>query len=865
LKNIEGGWDISEEKIDKMEAIEEEYLKIRRNIVEERTKSVLGASILLSVIYDGSAGKACLKLYNLDDNKIYFWFDNTNHRPYLLSDLLPEEIVKKYPQILMHKGFNYMELVEKYDALRDKKIIMTKIIANDPLSIGGSKNSIRNILPVSWESKIKYHLCYIYDKKLIPGMLYIVKNNRVYQVNIEAPKEIKDRLKNIYGENLEEELVEWIKLFHAPIPSLKRVAVDIEVFSPVRNRIPNAEEAQYSIIAISFSGSDGLRKVLLLERNGVKNEVKHREFDIEYFKDERKMLLKAFQIIMSYPIVITFNGDNFDLPYLYHRAQKLGIRKEDIPIILGREYAHVVPGIHIDLYKFFNNKAIQVYAFSNKYREIKTLDSISLALLNESKVPISKPISELSPIELASYCFQDADLTLKLTQFDNELVMKLIVVLMRIAKLPMEDITRHSISNWVKSLAYYEHRKRGFLIPNSNDILSMKGKIYTKAVIKGKKYMGAIVLDPIPGIFFDVVVVDFASLYPSMMKEWNLSYETVRCPHKECRNNIVPGTPHWVCRKRRGLLSTIIGYIRDLRVFVYKPLAKDKSVDENTRRLYDVMQKALKVFINASYGVFGSENFSLYCPPVAESITALGRYAIIKTIERAQAMNLAILYGDTDSLFVWRPNSENINELLAWSKKELHIDLDIDKVYKFVAFSGLKKNYLGVLRSGRIDIKGMVGKKRNTPEFIKSLFKEVSNILASVDNINDIDSAIDRIRKLTKKSYIMLKNKKYPLNELAFRVTLTKSLKEYTKTTPQHVKAAFQLKRYGLNIDIGDIISFVKIRGGDGVKALQLARIDEIDEKKYLEYIETTFRQILESIGVDFDDILGTKHLDKYF
>ncbi|RLE59513.1 MAG: hypothetical protein DRJ32_04495, partial [Thermoprotei archaeon] len=127
------------------------------------------------------------------------------------------------------------------------------------------------------------------------------------------------------------------------------------------------------------------------------------------------------------------------------------------------------------------------------------------------------------------------------------------------------------------------------------------------------------------------------------------------------------------------------------------------------------------------------------------------------------------------------------------------------------------------------------------------------------------DSAIDRIRKLTKKSYIMLKNKKYPLNELAFRVTLTKSLKEYTKTTPQHVKAAFQLKRYGLNIDIGDIISFVKIRGGDGVKALQLARIDEIDEKKYLEYIETTFRQILESIGVDFDDILGTKHLDKYF
>ncbi|HDJ89910.1 MAG TPA: DNA-directed DNA polymerase I [Thermoprotei archaeon] len=676
---------------------------------------------------------------------------------------------------------------------------------------------------------------------------------------------MKNRLRKIYGEDLDEELIEWIKLFHTPIPSLRRVALDIEVFSPVRNRIPNPEEAQYPVIAISFSGSDGFKKVFILKRMGSEEEVKIENIEVKYFEDEREMLLNAFQIIMEYPIVVTFNGDNFDLAYLYHRAQKLGVRKEDIPIVLGREYAHIVPGIHIDLYKFFNNRAIQVYAFSNKYREIKTLNSISQALLNESKIPISKPISELSPVELASYCFQDADLTLKLTQFDNELVMKLIVVLMRIAKLPMEDITRHSISNWIKSLAYYEHRRRGFLIPNSNEILSIKGKIYTKAVIKGKKYMGAIVLDPMPGIFFDIVVVDFASLYPSMMKEWNLSYETVRCPHKECRDNIIPGTPHWVCGKRRGLLSKIVGYIRDLRVFIYKPLSKDKNLEEDTRRLYDVMQRALKVFINASYGVFGSENFSLYCPPVAESITALGRYAIIKTIEKAQSMNLAVLYGDTDSLFVWHPNPEKINELLLWSKKNLHIDLDIDKTYRFVAFSGLKKNYLGVLRDGRIDIKGLIGKKRNTPEFIKNLFKEVSMILASINSIEDVDNAIHKIRELTRKSYTMLRNKQYPLNDLAFRVTLTKSLKEYTKTTPQHVKAAFQLKKYGINIDVGDIISFVKIRGGDGVKALQLARIDEIDEKKYLEYIETTFRQILESIGVDFDDILGAKHLDKYF
>ncbi|PSN95083.1 hypothetical protein B9Q09_03520, partial [Candidatus Marsarchaeota G2 archaeon ECH_B_SAG-C16] len=62
---------------------------------------------------------------------------------------------------------------------------------------------------------------------------------------------------------------------------------------------------------------------------------------------------------------------------------------------------------------------------------------------------------------------------------------------------------------------------------------------YTQATIKGKKYKGAIVISPKAGVYFDVVVLDFASLYPSILKEYNLSYETVRCPHPECRNNKV--------------------------------------------------------------------------------------------------------------------------------------------------------------------------------------------------------------------------------------------------------------------------------------------------------------------------------------
>ncbi|HDI02034.1 MAG TPA: DNA-directed DNA polymerase I, partial [Ignisphaera sp.] len=510
------------------------------------------------------------------------------------------------------------------------------------------------------------------------------------------------------------------------------------------------------------------------------------------------------------------------------------------------------------------NRAMQVYAFSNRYQEAKTLDSISHALLGIGKVKPSKPISELPLLELASYCYRDAYLTLNLTQFDNDLVMKLIILMMRIAKLPMEDIARAGISTWVKSMLYYEHRRRGYLIPNPEDILQIKGGAATRAVIKGKKYLGALVVDPPPGIFFNVTVVDFASLYPSMIKTWNLSYETVRCNHEECKSNKIPGTPHWVCRKRKGLSSAVIGFLRDFRIYVYKPLSKDKNADKAIRMQYDVVQRALKVFINASYGVFGADTFPLYCPPVAESTTALGRFAIYTTISKALEMGLAVLYGDTDSLFLWNSPDEKVRELLEWVSNTLHIDLEIDKKYRLVIFSGLKKNYIGVYEDGGLDIKGMIGKKRNTPQFIKDLFFELSSLLSKLENVRDIGKTINAIKQLAKDSYLKLKRKEYTLDQLAFRVVLSKHPNDYVKTTPQHVKAARLLMKYGVNLGLGDIVSYVKVKGGEGVKPVQLARIDEIDEEKYMNYLETTFRQVLRALGIDFDEIVGSQHMDKF-
>jgi DNA polymerase I len=87
----------------------------------------------------------------------------------------------------------------------------------------------------------------------------------------------------------------------------------------------------------------------------------------------------------------------------------------------------------------------------------------------------------------------------------------------------------------------------------------------------------------------------------------------------------------------------------------------------------------------------------------------------------------------------------------------------------------------------------------------------------------------------------------------------------YTKTTPQHVKAARQLQHNGTEIKPGDVISFVKVRGEPSVKPVQLARIEEVDAEKYVEYIGGTFEQVLDALGVEFEDLAGVKKLESFF
>ncbi|HZA08202.1 MAG TPA: DNA-directed DNA polymerase I [Nitrososphaeraceae archaeon] len=899
-------------------------------------------AILLSSIYSGDDKKIYLKFYDMKDNTIYFWYDRTNHKPYCYTKMQYNNTLQK---IVQKENKYTLEQTHKRDIISDKEINVVKIIAPDPLSIGGTENSIREKV-TSWEADIKYHENYLYDTGLIPGTYYIRKGEEIKQFEYQISNQVQQALKNLLWNRIKEEDAEkidykndkneyqqyttrWAELLNQPIPDLRRISIDIEVESE-EGRIPTPRDHDRPVIAVGFVGNDGFKKVLVLEQQQDKSNNLSNSAPLipeaEICYTEKELLQKAFKIIKAYPIVITYNGDDFDLPYLYARSQdpridpigKVSIQKSEIPIIIKRESfikrgnqaepVQIRHGLHIDLFRTFQNRSVQIYAFSHKYSE-HTLNAICEALLNDSKIEFEGDIGELPIQKLAQYCIKDAELTFRLTSFNDNLLMKLLVVVARISRLSIDDIARFGVNQWIRGMLYYEHRQRNMLIPR-RDELQAKGSASTTAIIKEKKYRGGLVVEPVLGIHFNVVVVDFASLYPSIIKVHNLSYETVNCPHQSCKNDSnqhIQGTTHWICKEKRGLTSLLIGSLRDLRVNYYKYLSKNRTLSFEERQLYNVVSQAIKVILNASYGVMGAEIFPLYCLPVADATAAIGRSTTTKTIEKCKEIGIDVIYGDTDSLFLKNPSNAMVDEISTWARSNLGVDLETDKKYRYVVFSELKKNYLGVLEDGTVDVKGLTGKKSHTPPFIRHAFYNILDILSKVNSEKDFESAKEKIKNIIQEYARNLEARKIPPADLSFNVMVNKSPSKYgkkittasndtatakssstmaiarTKATsldgndrevenykglPQHIKAAKLLVDTGKEIKAGDIISYVKTKTGDGVKPVELVNLEEIDTEKYLEAMEATFDQVLSSLNFNFKSILGKPHqsnLDELF
>ena len=782
------------------------------------------------------------------------------------------------------------DIVKKTDLLFDKEVDTIELSDLESIEVftneyDRKKRKIHIPLPVQ--------LMYFHKTGLIPGTWISITNNEIIKISKNDTAEMKSKAEEIkkllLGDSkiIIDLCVENMPILEDAIPDIKRIAFDLEVASP-RDNFPVPEQAQYPINAIATHDNEGNSIIFLLafeptrkERIEIEERLGYKPV-IKTFVLEKDLILSFYEEIRNYPVILTYNGDSFDLQYLYFRSKKLGIKN---PIVKGkylffREEWQFTHSIHIDLYRILSNNAVRLYAFGAKYSRSRLMD-VGEALVGRKKVEHDLWFDEMSRVEMIEYNIRDAELTLQLTTFNNNLTWKLLVILMRLGRLSLAYVNRAPISKWILNWIIAEHERRNLVLPKKKALIQEKGTFESDSLVDGKGFKGAIVLDPKPGVFWDVSVVDYNSLYPSTIKNFNLSYETMRCGHKSCESNLVPGLEHWVCRKRTGIMSSLVGFVREIRVRYYKTMSKSK--DQDQKELGNTIQAALKVFINASYGVFGAPNFYLYCPPVAESTTAISRSMLLKAKSLAEEMGLTVLGGDTDSIFVHKISRDQMAQLTEWSVIDLGIELGLDYTFRFMVLSSRKKNYFGITMDNNIIIKGLAIKKSNTAQFIKGTFDTVADKLKLVQNEKELEDAKQFMIRLIYEKLQMLKDEKIPLDDLQHMVSLNKKFSDYFAKTPA-VQIALQemneknehqisrgtqyvtikVKSFTIEIKTTMFLNFQKHHFIECSykETKKVKGYNEIDLKHYTEAMKKAFLPIFDAFDLNYDQVVTNRNQD---
>jgi DNA polymerase alpha subunit A len=241
---------------------------------------------------------------------------------------------------------------------------------------------------------------------------------------------------------------------------------------------------------------------------------------------------------------------------------------------------------------------------------------------------------------------------------------------------------------------------------------------------KKDKFKGGLVFEPEKGLYDKfILVMDFNSLYPSIIQEFNICFTTVERGHLIEEDERVPEVPEDTANK--GILPRLIRTLVSRRREV-KKLMKDKNATEEQRATWDVKQQALKLTANSMYGCLGYTKSRFYARPLAALTTSKGREILQSTKDLAESTHaLRVIYGDTDSVMV-NTNVDNVLEALQMGREfqksvneryEL-LEIEIDHIFRRLLLHA-KKKYAAKLmieKNGvwveQMEVKGLDMKRR---------------------------------------------------------------------------------------------------------------------------------------------------------
>lgn len=629
-------------------------------------------------------------------------------------------------------------------------------------------------------------------------------------------------------------------------PNLSILSVDIEC----------SEVGELYSIGLA---SEGLEYVIMI---GAATDAEAEDTSLRWIKwvsDERELLQVFVRTVnkINPDIFIGWNVVNFDFRLLIQRAElhrvKLTLGREGKPVSWRDARGEVNQG-YVTMPGRLVIDGIDALRTATYHFDSFSLEYVSRALLGKGKdtEDVDNRMEAINhdfkhnKVKLAKYNLQDCQLVLEI--FEHTQLMQFLILRSQLTGLELDRVGG-SVAAFVNLYLPKLHRA-GYVSPNRPED-------------GGLASPGGYVMDSLPGLYKNVLVLDFKSLYPSIIRTFKIDplglVEGLNDPA-----SAIPGYKGAVFSRDHHFLPDII-----TSLWAQRDEAKKES---DTAR-----SQAIKILMNSFYGVLGSGGCPFYDTRLASSITMRGHDIMKQTAEWIEAEGYKVIYGDTDSTFVWlegelsyeqsqkvgRDLQEKINR--KWcdtirSDYQLDCFLEIEFETHFSRFimptirgssTGSKKRYAGIKQTdkgGVLVFKGLETVRSDWTELAKKFQTE---LYAKVFNDEDV---IEYVRETIQRT------RSGELDDLlVYRKRLRRRLDHYVKNIPPHVKAARnadilnEAKGRPLRYQHKGWISYVITVGGPEAVEHASSVID------YDHYIEKQIRPIAEAIlpfvSVSFDEI----------
>ncbi len=549
-------------------------------------------------------------------------------------------------------------------------------------------------------------------------------------------------------------------------------------------------------------------------------------------------------------IIVGWNIIDFDLKVIEKRLKHFRIpftigRDERVAVIRQQQDFFRDSSVNVSGRIVFDGISLLKQAFLS-YPDYK-LDTVAHEVLGERKVELEPGFWDRFPQTVKDDPAKVVKYNLKDSQLVLDILAKLKLIELMVKKSLITGMQLDRVKGSVASLdsLYIRNaRKQGYVCPNSSF-----GE-------REERIKGAYVMDPKPGIYDYVGVLDFKSLYPSIIRTYNID----PIAHNKKGTIIAPNGARFI--DSEGILPQIIKTLGEER---------DKAKAEKD----EVKSYAIKIIMNSFYGVLANPSCRFYSLEMGNAITSFARETIKETAKLIEDKGFDVLYGDTDSVFVDLGTdnyddarkkgdgiSSYVNRHFEKKVKEVfgrrsYLELEFDKMFKVLMLprmrggeAGAKKRYAGLqVKDGKEKIKvtGMEIVRRDWTDLAKEFQWE---LLDRVFHKKEVAKYIKKIVEDVRKG-------KHD-DKLIYRKSIRKDLKEYVKTTPPHVKAARMLPKLTSNV----IEYYMTVSGPEPV-SMRKSSID------YEHYIEKQIRPIAETIltlyGTDFEETMTSSKQKNLF